>query len=63
MCYIIAVSYTHLKAAVKLKGEKLAHSDMHVTEVALSVKDIHRKARSYGVSITVLDVYKRQEHY
>ena len=31
------------KAAVKLKGEKLVHSDMHVTEVALSVKDIHRK--------------------
>lgn len=27
---------------------------MHVTEVALSVKDIHRKARSCGVSITVL---------
>ena len=42
------------KAAVKLKGEKLVHSDMHVTEVALSVKDIHRKARSCGVSITVL---------
>ncbi len=41
-------------AAVKLKGEKLVHSDMHVTEVALSVKDIHRKARSCGVSITVL---------
>ena len=42
------------KAAVKLKGEKLVHSDMHITEVALSVKDIHRKARSCGVSITVL---------
>lgn len=26
------------KAAVKLKGEKLVHSDMHVTEVALSDK-------------------------
>lgn len=42
------------KAAVKLKGEKLVHSDMHITEVSLSVKDIHQKARSYGVSITVL---------
>ena len=42
------------KAAVKLKGEKLVHSDMHVTEVALSVKDIHQRARSYGVSITIL---------
>lgn len=42
------------KAAVKLKGEKLVHSDMHITEVVLSVKDIHQRARSYGVSITVL---------
>lgn len=42
------------KAAVKLKGEKLVHSDMYITEVILSVKDIHQKARSYGVSITVL---------
>ena len=42
------------KAAVKLKGEKLGHSDMHITEVVLSVKDIHQRARSYGVSITIL---------
>ena len=42
------------KAAVKLKGEKLVHSDMHISEVVLSVKEIHQKARSYGVSITVL---------
>ena len=42
------------ETAVKLKGEKLVHSDMHITEVILSVKDIHQKARSYGVSITVL---------
>ena len=42
------------KVAVKLKGEKLVHSDMHITEVALSVKDIHQRARSYGVSITIL---------
>ncbi len=42
------------ETAVKFKGEKLVHSDMHITEVAFSVKDIHQKARSYGVSITVL---------
>ena len=41
-------------AAVKLKGEKLMHSDMHITEIALSVRDIHQRAHSYGVSITVL---------
>ena len=27
------------KAAVKLKGEKLVHSDMHISEVVLSVKE------------------------
>ena len=42
------------KAAVKLKWEKLVHSDMHISEVVLSVKEVHQKARSYGVSITVL---------
>lgn len=42
------------KAAVKLKGEKLVHSDMHISEVVLSVKEVHQKARFYGVSITVL---------
>ena len=42
------------ETAVKLKGEKLVHSDMHITEVVLSVKYIHQKARSYGASITVL---------
>ena len=42
------------KAAVKLKGEKLVHSDMHISQVVLSVKEVHQKARSYGVSITVL---------
>ena len=42
------------KAAVKLKGEKLVHSDMHISEVVLSVKEVHQKARSYGVSITVM---------
>lgn len=42
------------ETAVKLKGEKLVHSDMNITEVVFSVKDIHQKARSYGTSITVL---------
>lgn len=42
------------ETAVKLKGEKLFHSDMNITEVVFSVKDIHQKARSYGASITVL---------
>mgnify|MGYP004467846017 CR=1 FL=1 len=42
------------KPAVKLKGEKLLHSDMNITEIAVPVKDIHAKAKSCGVSITVL---------
>lgn len=42
------------KPAVKLKGEKLLHSDMHITEIGIPVKEIHAKAKSYGVSITVL---------
>ena len=41
-------------AAVKLKGEKLVHSDMAITEVILNVKETLAKARSYGVSITIL---------
>ncbi len=41
-------------AAVKLKGEKLVHSDMDITEVILNVKETLVKARSYGVSITIL---------
>ena len=42
------------QAAVKLKGEKLVHSDMDITEVILNVKETLAKARSYGVSITIL---------
>ena len=41
-------------AAVKLKGEKLVHSDMDITEVILNVKETLAKARFYGVSITIL---------
>ena len=40
-------------AAVKLKGEKLLHADMQITEVIIPVKETLTKARSYGVSITV----------
>ena len=40
--------------AVKLRGEKLVHEDMHITELELSVKEVHAQARAYGVSITVL---------
>ena len=39
---------------MKLKGEKLVHSDMDITEVILNVKETLAKARSYGVSITIL---------
>ena len=41
-------------AAVKLKGEKLVHSDMDITEVIIPVKETLAKARFYGVSLTVL---------
>ena len=41
-------------SAVKLKGEKLLHADMQITEVVVPVKETLAKARSYGVSITVL---------
>ena len=38
---------------MKLKGEKLLHADMQITEVIIPVKETLTKARSYGVSITV----------
>ena len=40
-------------AAVKLKGEKLVHEEMHILEAELPVKELHAKARARGVSITV----------
>ena len=40
--------------AVRLPGERLIHEDMQITEVTLPVKELHAKAREYGVSITVL---------
>ncbi|HJB15964.1 MAG TPA: alcohol acetyltransferase [Candidatus Blautia excrementipullorum] len=39
-------------AAVRLKGEKLAHDEMQILEAAIPVKEILKKARSYGASIT-----------
>ena len=39
--------------AVRLKGEKLPHEDMKITELNIPVKEIHKKAKSYGVSITI----------
>ena len=40
--------------AVRLPGERLIHEDMHITEVVLPVKELHDRAKEYGVSITVL---------
>ena len=40
--------------AVRLPGERLIHEDMHITEVVLHVKELHDRAKEYGVSITVL---------
>lgn len=40
--------------AAQLKGEKLSHEDMHITEVVIPVKETLAKAREYGVSITIL---------
>ena len=39
--------------AVRLKGEKLPHEDMKITELNIPVKEVHQKAKSYGVSITI----------
>ena len=36
-----------------MKGEKLLHADMQITEIVIPVKETLAKARSYGVSITV----------
>ncbi|MFR7574520.1 MAG: phthiocerol/phthiodiolone dimycocerosyl transferase family protein [Blautia faecis] len=40
--------------AVRLPGERLLHEDMHITEIVLPVKELHAKAKEYGVSITIL---------
>ncbi len=40
--------------AVRLKGEKLVHDDMDITELILPVDELLAKARQRGVSVTVL---------
>lgn len=40
--------------AARIRGEKLTHDEMNVTEVVIPVKETLAKARSMGVSITVL---------
>lgn len=39
--------------AVRLKGEKLLHEDMRITELEIPVDELHKKAKAHGVSITV----------
>ena len=39
-------------SAVRLKGEKLAHNEMQILEVAVPVKEILKRARFYGASVT-----------
>lgn len=39
--------------AVRLKGEKLVHDDMRITEVILPVREVHARAKEKKVSITV----------
>lgn len=40
------------RKAFQLKGERLEQSEMEITELHLSVSEVHRKAKDYGVSIT-----------
>ena len=41
------------KPAFQLKGEKLRQEDMSITELSISVKEVHARAKAAGVSITV----------
>ena len=41
------------RPAFQLKGERLEQEEMSVLEVILSAKEVYRKAKSYGVSVTV----------
>lgn len=40
--------------AVQFKGRKLTQEEMYITEIILPVKETLAKARSYGVSVTVM---------
>lgn len=41
------------RGAYQLKGELREHQDMSVIEMLLSADEVHRKAKEYGVSVTV----------
>lgn len=41
------------KKAYQLRGEKLEQDEIIITELTLSAGDVHRKAKSCGVSVTV----------
>lgn len=41
------------RKAYQLKGERLEQSEMQITELILSASEVHRKAKEYGVSVTV----------
>ncbi|MCD8398946.1 MAG: DUF6320 domain-containing protein [Lachnospiraceae bacterium] len=40
--------------AVQIRGERLAQDEMRITEIEVPVREMLAKARSYGVSLTVL---------
>lgn len=41
------------ETAVRIPGGRLAQEEMHITETALSVREVLEKSRKYGVSLTV----------
>ena len=41
------------RPAFQLKGERLEQEEMSILELILSAEEVHRKAKSYGVSVTV----------
>lgn len=40
------------KPAFQMKGERLEQEEMEITELTLSAREVHAKARAYGVSVT-----------
>ncbi len=40
------------KPAFQIKGERLEQEEMEITELTLSAREVHAKAREYGVSVT-----------
>lgn len=41
------------RPAFQLRGERLEQWEMEITQIRLSASEVHRKAREYGVSVTV----------